>query len=509
MKNGIIYLIVTVSGASVLAIEILGTRILGPFYGVSLFLWSALISVTLAALSLGYAVGGRWADRGPTLSRLCLLLLFAGLWVLTIPWLKRPVLLLAEPFGLRFAVLVAATVLFFPPLALLGMVSPYAIRLKASGLEVVGRTAGNLYAVSTIAGVVAALLTGFFLIPSMGITRLIVSIGLILVGTSLIGIAGKRKPVAGLIILIFTVSAVAGACILIPYAQSNPGSGVLSIEQSPYSEIRVVDVNSQRYLLIDGVGHTIVDIETGRALCEYVNVLDIAKAYFDEPGTMLLLGLGGGSVVKHYARDGWQIDAVEIDPCVTKAAYDYFGLEPSEATVYHADGRAFLASCNRSYDLIILDAFGSSSIPFQLVTKEAFALIASRLTTNGVLAVNMEAIGWHDKIVHSLAAAIEPSFEHVLALPIAEPPNTLDNLVLLAANRSLELAEEDEPPVPIDRKTTVYDRFHAWENRFRPETQNALTLTDEHNPIDLWAETINVQTRSEFHDYFKNSGIDW
>jgi spermidine synthase len=509
MKNGIIYLIVTVSGASVLALEILGTRILGPFYGVGLFLWSALISVTLAALSLGYAVGGRWADRGPKLTRLCMLLLLAGLWVLAIPWLKRPVLLIAEPFGLRFAVLVAATILFFPPLALLGMVSPYAIRLKASGIEVVGRTAGNLYAVSTIASVVAALLTGFFLIPNMGISRLTVSIGLILVGTSLIGIAGKQKQIAGFIILIFTAAAVTGACILIPYAQSDPANGILSVEQSPYSEIRVVDVNSQRYLLIDGVGHTIVDLETGRALCEYVNVLDIAKSYFNEPGTMLLLGLGGGSVVKHYARDGWQIDAVEIDPCVTKAAYNYFELEPSEATVYHADGRAFLNSCDRLYDLIIMDAFGSSSIPFQLVTREAFALIASKLTSAGVLAVNMESIGWHDKIVYSLAASIELSFDHVLALPIAEPPNSLDNLILLASNRSLELTEEKEPPVPIDRKTANYDRFHAWENRFRPDTQDALILTDEHNPIDLWAEAINVQARSEFHDYFKNSGVDW
>jgi spermidine synthase len=509
MKNGFIYIIVTVSGASVLAIEILGTRILGPFYGVSLFLWSALISVTLAALSLGYAVGGRWADKGPTLSRLSLLLLLAGVWVLAIPWLKRPVLLLAEPFGLRFAVLTAATVLFFPPLALLGMVSPYAIRLKASGIEVVGRTAGNLYAVSTIASVAAALATGFFLIPNLGISRLTVSIGLVLVGTALIGLAGKQKPAARIIILFLTLGAVTGACTLIPSATTDGEKGVLFVGQSPYSEIRVVDANQLRYLLIDGLPHTIIDPETGRTYCEYVNVVDIAKLYFDAPGKLLLIGLGGGSVVKHYAADGWVIDAVEIDPYVTRAAYDYFGLEAEEADVFHADGRAYLSSCGVSYDLIILDAFGSSSIPFQLVTKEAFALIASRLAENGILTVNIGSTGWHDQIVYSLAATIEASFENVLALPIAEPPNTPDNLVLLASNRSLELSEDKEPPLPVDRFTAVYDRFHAWENRFRPDTQHALTLTDERNPIDLWAEAMNVTVRKNFHEYFGNSGADW
>ncbi len=509
MTHGLIYLIVTVSGASVLAIEILGTRILGPFYGVSLFLWSALISVTLAALSLGYAVGGRWADKGPTLSRLSLLLLAAGLWILAIPFLKRPVLLLAEPFGLRFAVLVAAGVLFFPPLTLLGMVSPYAIRLKASGIEVVGRTAGNLYAVSTIASVAAALLTGFFLIPNLGISRLTVSIGLILVGTSIIGLAGRQKAAVRIVIFFVTVSAVIGACSLLPHESSDGKKGVLSVEQSPYSEIRVVDANQMRYLLIDGLPHTIIDLETGRALCEYVNVIDIAKLYFDEPGRLLLIGLGGGSVVKHFAADGWLIDAVEIDPYVTRAAVDYFGLDPTEADVYHEDGRAYLNSCGVPYDLIILDAFGSSSIPFQLVTREAFALIAERLADNGVLAVNIESMGWHDRIVYSLAATIETSFANILALPIAEPPNTHDNLVLLASGRSLEIPEDEEPPVPIDRFTAVYDRFHAWQNRFRPDTKNALILTDERNPIDLWAEAMNVAVRKEFHEYFGNAGMDW
>ena len=103
MQNLYLYVIVFVSGAAVLAIELLGTRVLGPFYGVSLFLWSALITVTLVALSVGYAVGGRWADRGPRFTRLCYPIAGAGLWLLLLPWLRIPVLQATEPIGLRFA----------------------------------------------------------------------------------------------------------------------------------------------------------------------------------------------------------------------------------------------------------------------------------------------------------------------------------------------------------------------------------------------------------------------
>jgi predicted membrane-bound spermidine synthase len=262
MKTWFIYVAVVVSGACVLAIEILGTRIIGPFYGVSLYLWSALIGVTLAALSLGYYVGCRWADRGPRLSRFCLLLALSGIWVVFIPWLKHPVLAVAEPLGLRFAVLFAAFVLFFPPLASLGMVSPYAIRLKATTIDTVGRTAGNLYAISTIASVVSAILTGFFFIPNVGVSRLTFLTGIVLVITAGIGLASTRR-VGVLVpsIVLLLVGGTAGSRIA-PVEHRNPDMGLLAIEHSAYGELRVVETAGYRYLLIDGGIHTIVDPES-------------------------------------------------------------------------------------------------------------------------------------------------------------------------------------------------------------------------------------------------------
>jgi spermidine synthase len=509
MINFYVYFAVIVCGASVLAIELLGTRIIAPFYGVSLYLWSALISVTLAALSVGYAVGGRLADRGPKLSRFASVIGLAGLWIVLIPWLRTPILALSEAAGLRMAVLLSATVLFFPPLALLGIVSPYAIRLKASSLSVVGQTAGNLYAVSTIASVVAAVMTGFFLIPSVGVHRLIVLIGFALIGTSVAGIIVNRRskavPVAPLVILV----AVAVGYVVAPAQTPDPERGLIAVEQSAYAEIRIVDYDGLRYMLIDGSMHSGADPDTWRTAFRYVNVLDIPRLFFDRPGKMLLVGLGGGSVVKSYVRSGWKVDAVEIDPVVTRIAREYFGLDDTEAEVFTMDGRKFLMTGDRRYDVIVMDAFGSSSIPFHLVTKEAFGLVRSRLAPDGILAMNIHSIGWHDNIVATFAATIGQQFKHVLVLPIAEPPDQLGNIILLASDRELELAPENEPPVPSSRFNAEYDRAHAWDNRFEIDTAGVQILTDDLNPIDVWSERINLESRRALHENLDEGGIVW
>jgi len=197
MKHKYLYLSVSISGASVLAIEILGTRIIGPFYGVSLFLWSALIAVTLAALSAGYALGGKWADRNPSLARYGAILIAAGVWIALVPAIRGPVIAAARPLGHRAAMPAASFMLFFPPLAVLGMVSPFALKLRARSLEEVGLSAGDLFAISTLASVAAALLTGFFLIPSIGVTRLTAAIGIILVATGALGLLEKPSLPAG------------------------------------------------------------------------------------------------------------------------------------------------------------------------------------------------------------------------------------------------------------------------------------------------------------------------
>jgi spermidine synthase len=153
-----------------------------------------------------------------------------------------------------------------------------------------------------------------------------------------------------------------------------------------------------------------------------------------------------------------------------------------------------------------MDAFGSSAIPFQLVTRESFALIRSRLVHSGILAMNIEATAWHDTLVHSLAATMQEAFKNVVVLPMAEPPNALGNLVLLASDRPLELV--NDPPVPMDRFSREYNRAHAWDNRFEVDPAGVPVLTDDHNPVDIWAERINLAARRALHEQF-DPQVSW
>ena len=509
-------ILVFVSGGSVLAIEILGTRILGPFYGVSIFLWSALISITLIALSIGYMIGGRWADKSLKQTNLYYLTAVAGIWMLLIPWCKYPVLAFTEPFGLRFAVLFAAFFLFAPPLTLLGMISPYAIRVRVANLQVVGRTAGDIYAVSTIGSVVSALLTGFVLIPNFGVIRLTLAIGILLLLCSLLGFAleikSKSKQFAVNLIIIFAAMGVA----ISQNEQADPLRGLVEIKQSSYAEIRVVDKNQRRYLLIDGGTHTIVDPKTWQSFFPYTAVVNLSREFFKQPGSMLLVGLGGGTLVKNFFRAGWTVDAVEIDPVVIDVARRHFGLQESEGSVYCLDGRQFLISQKKSYDVIVMDAFGSSSIPFHLISKESFGLVASHLKPDGIFAINLESRGWDAMIVRSITATLKTHFSNVMVLPAYDQNDGLGNVVIFSANRNLSLQRE-LPQWEIPSREYLlsqdyrrdYRRDYAWDNRFEPDIQNAPILTDDLNPVDLWAEAINLAARKGLHDHFKERGVSW
>jgi len=295
----------------------------------------------------------------------------------------------------------------------------------------------------------------------------------------------------------------AGAAIIAvrPGHGHDPERGLVFRGKSPYGEIRVVDDGGFRYLLVDGAIRAAVDTSLGReSAMPHVNVIDVARDFHDGPGKLLLIGLGGGSVAKHYQTSGWAVDAVEIDPLMVSVAGRFFGFDSTDVRVSRMDGRQFVAAAADTYDVIVIDAFGSSSIPVHLLTKEAFGLIASRLGPRGTLAVNVRALGWHDAIIRSIAATLGAAFPNVLALPIAEPPDQLGNVILLASKGPLEIP--GDLPVPFDRFTAEYDRFHAWENRFAPDTNGVPVLTDANNPLDRMVEAISVRERKQVREMF-------
>ncbi len=190
-----LYLTVFLTGAAVMVVELLGTRMIAPFYGASLYVWSSLISVTMIALALGYFCGGRWADRTKR-TGLSMIIAMAALMILLIPWVTRPVLLATDPLGLRAGSFVSALVLFSPCLTLLGMVGPFAIKLATTRLEGIGASSGNIYAISTLGSVIGTLVLGFFLFPLVGSREILIGLSLVLLAWATVVAIYEQKQLA-------------------------------------------------------------------------------------------------------------------------------------------------------------------------------------------------------------------------------------------------------------------------------------------------------------------------
>jgi spermidine synthase len=505
MKNVLIYITVFIAGSSVLCLEILGTRILAPYFGTSIYVWTALISVTLLSLSLGYFIGGILADRRLSFTILSYLLFAAGLSVLLLPLISGAVIGLIRNLELRLAVIAGALLIFVIPLTILGTVSPYVIKLRADSMENVGRSAGSLYSLSTVGSVIAAVLTGYVLVPNIGISNLIILTGIFLFLTAVLNILYEKTFRQSLALLgILIISAILLSILNLQFSTEN-NSRIVETLQSPYGEISVVDEDGARYLLIDGAVHSAIDLSNGRSFDAYVDVIDLAASFYESPGRALLIGLGGGNTARNYAAMGWQVNAVEIDPAVIDLAYKYFGLKEEEAEVYAGDGREFLYRTDKKYELIILDAYGTSTIPFHLVSQEVFNLAKSKMSSNGIIAINVQSIGWKSEIVNTIGATLASVFRNVLVLPIVEPPNKFGNLIIVASDSDIELKQK--LPAVQSRLSSDYNKAHAWDNRFAPETNRYRVLTDNLNNIDVLSEEASIASRTENLEYFMNLGI--
>ena len=512
MNKVILYIIVFLSGASILAIEVLGTRILGPFYGVTLYLWTALITVTLAALSLGYFIGGYFADKNARMSHISWLLTGSAVWVFAIPLLKIPLLRTSDIFGIRAAVLVAAIGLFFVPLTLMGMISPFAIRVRAGHLDEVGRCAGKLYAISTMGSVFSALSVGFFLIPVVGVARLTILTGILLLIAAGLGVIGRNKSTIQRVVII--VSGAIGSILLFTNGDlAQPEYGLLEVRQSNYGELRVLDTvesgGEYRYLIIDGCVHSVVDRAILESVCSYVEVLDVPKYIFNQPGKLLLIGLGAGSVAQNYSRVGWETTIVEIDPEITELAQLYFDFRQTDGKVIHGDGRQFVRQNRELYDLIVVDAFGSSSIPFHMITVEAFEEMQSSLTEDGILAINIIALDRGSNLISSVCKTLHHSFKHisVLPLPPGESHDTLSSFIVLASGNRIGRGEDDE--VHFNSNKDTYSMEIAWQNRYVPDYSMGTVITDDLNPVDIWSEAINLEDRKFLRVEFGFKGLNW
>lgn len=491
----LVFVVVTtfVCGALVMALEVLGARVIGPFFGVSLFVWTSLIGVTLLALALGYAAGGVFADRWRSPDGLYAAVVLAGVFVLLTPILKSPVLKLFAPLGIRAGSFAGALVLFGPPLFLLGFVTPWVIRIAATETKRLGRTVGLLSAASTAGSLAGTLLTGYVLVSRFGVTRILQGAGtlLLLLGAAYFVLFRKRRAVAAVLLLPLLVARPDPA--VVRTLPDGTTASVVLRRDTFYGTLRVVDYvfgeRHNRELLVDGAVQGGVDVSSGQSVYEYPYALSFLPWALRPGGrSCLVLGLGAGVVPAWFEARGARTDVVEIDPAIVEVAREQFGLRlAGEVTV--ADARTHLEGLARTYDYVIVDVFSSDELPAHLVTREALERIRSRVAPGGVVAANLiVSLSGDTFTAASIARTFGSVFENVELTPLFDPAGDpgWGNVILLAydgPSREADAAELRRFPIhPLAREGV--EPYLTKRFRFAPGVPSVV-LTDELNPVTV------------------------
>jgi spermidine synthase len=469
---------VFVSGAVVMVLEVLGTRLIAPVYGTSLHVWSAIIAVTLLSLSIGYWIGGRFADRFPHASTYFVVFEVAAVLIVLLPLLREPVLTITKPLGLRGGALASAVLFLGVPLTLLGTISPYAVRLAAHLITDLGRTTGRLYALSTAGSLIGTLCAGFYLIPSFRLRTIFVGTALVLILPAVVWqVVAARRHLA-IVLLVVAASA---------FAASRPvrtDPSVKYVADTHFAQLKVLDGGGARTLLANNTIQTQAIANSNVALAAYIPVMaELAWRAKPDGRRALLIGLGGGVLPPLFGAFGVRMHSVEVDQEVVDVARDWFAFDPKLYSVTVGDGRQLLASTPTTWDYVVLDAFAGEAVPIHLLTEEMVALLDERLAKHGLLELNY--LGYREgeraRPLRSVVRTIETRFPYVVVYP-SYPAGDYGNNIVLAAREPIRLHRGPRPfPVPPWMESQV--ALQAPLDTSGP----AIILSDDYNPLDLWA----------------------
>jgi spermidine synthase len=472
----VLYVSVTITGAAVMILELLGTRIIGPFYGVSLYVWASLIAVTLIALALGYFVGGYLADRFPAI-RLSHVILTAALGTAVIPLLTSPVLRLTNSLGLRGGAFTSALLLFMLPLTALAMVGPYVIKRATRDLSGVGTVAGSVYAVSTVGSVAGTLFLGFYLLPMFGTKAILTALSLLL--ALLAVLIGWQEQSASARARSVMATAVALAVMTMVGLAASPkpveGFTVRSEAESLYGWVRVVDDERRglRLMLSDASVISAVDVKLDRSVLDYQHVLGALPMFRPATTQALLIGLGGGHVARDLKSQHIATDTIEIDPAVADAARNFFHFEPTGRFVV-GDARYEIKHLDRRYDLIIHDCFTGGTEPTHLLTREMLSELRGLLSEGGILALNYVGFksGEGSDAVAAVHRTLKSLFPQIRIFTTEKTEFT--DFIFLAS----------ETPILLDPSSA--DRRVQWliDHEHKISDAEGFTITDDYNPME-------------------------
>lgn len=492
------------SGAAVMGVELMASRLFAPAFGDSVFVWGSLIGVIMLALAAGYWLGGRRADRNSSYHELSNIILASGVFVLAIPWAAPYVLEVIRRVGLGdvYGPLLASMLLLTGPTVLLGMVSPYAVRLSAGDMVSIGSVSGGLSSINTAGSIFGTFFTVFVLIPVFGTREIITSLGVLLVFVSLIGRDWKDKLFLILVVgLLLLPEALVGGRLRVL------GGTVVYRRETPYSTLTVVDNAGAgvRYMFLNDMAHSLMYINgSTKAASRYTDYFNLAFGFNPGITDVLFIGGGGFSGPKQFLEQyPWvNVDVVEIDPYVVEAAYEYFHVPRDEPRlrVYTMDGRSFLDQAG-SYDLVVLDAYSHTYVPFHLMTLEFHQLLRRHVNQGGVLVSNLigSFVGDTSELLWCEAETVAQVYPDVHLFSTYNASDaTVRNIVMVASS----------DPEPVTAEAFSSNIFSALENPRRilgyyrtlysgEPFGRRMVLVDNYAPVDTLLNPVTLTNYEE------------
>jgi predicted membrane-bound spermidine synthase len=518
-SNYYLYLAVFTSGMTTLAVEFSASRLLGNVFGTSNIVWANVIGLILLYLTIGYFIGGRWADRSPYFTTFYRIMIWGAFLSALIPLIARPVLTIAASAvvgveaALALGSFIAVLVLFSIPVTLLGCVSPFAIRLAVTNLADSGKTAGRIYAISTLGSLVGTFAPVLILIPELGTFRTFLLFATLLYVVGFIGLWRSARAQAWrtlwmpLLIAVLAVIALNGPLrppLTITYTDgSTEQFTLLHEDESAYNYIQVQeDARGYRYLYLnEGQG---IHSQWHPDIYFYRRTWDffLTAPYFNTPphtpedvDSLMLVGLATGTIARQYIHvyGDIPIDGVEIDPDIIEAGALYFDMNEQmmpSLTTYAEDGRYILTQLDKRYSIIGIDAYRPPYIPWHLTTVEFFQEIRDHLTPDGVVAINVGRTNTDRRLVDALAATMYTVFPSVHAMDVPLSFNTL--LVATVQPTTSENLAQNLNALPENAHPSLRETLALGAESLVPVTPSTLVFTDDRAPVETLVDSLVV-----------------
>ncbi|MDX1613988.1 MAG: fused MFS/spermidine synthase [Candidatus Promineifilaceae bacterium] len=498
-----LYMTVFAAGMTTLAVEFTTSRMLQTVYGTSNIVWANVIGLVLLALTLGYFLGGRLADRYPNPTLFYGLVSTAGALSVVFLLLTSIVLrsaaaaLAAVNIGAIISSLVAVIFAMLVPVTLLGCISPFAIRLGVRDVSEAGRISGRIYAVSTWGSLLGTYLPVLLVIPLAGTRLASVAFGLLLFVVGSYGFWRYARKASAVMVVLFIV-------LLTPMILWSSGpikdyAGQVYETESAYNYIQVVRQDDCNYLLLnEGQAYHSYYCDGGRVPRVSVWTIMLAAPYFNDAPVqepvdrMAVIGLAAGTIPKQFTRvfGAVPIDGIELDPTVVEVGRRFFALNETNINVIVGDGRYQLNQLDGPYDVVTLDAYKVPYIPWHLTTREFFLEVRQRMADDGVLAVNVGRVPSDRRLVAAVTATLLEVFPTVHTIDVPGALNSV--LVATAQPTSRQNLTDNLVQLPSDAPPLLVSALQAAVSGMQPTVAAGPVFTDGRAPVETIIDSLVI-----------------